>query len=357
MSPSEESAGSVLVVDDAPQICKALSDVLSASGYTVRTAPSGERALQIMDAVEFDLIITDLKMSGMSGMDLIDKVKARAPNMSVVILSGYGDMDDVIKAMRAGIDDYLKKPFSIDEVLEVVKREVKKSQTRGASASAVPTASAAGAQAGSTTPSSGRIYIFSPRDLEKIEAALANLRAHAAAESVLLIEEAGYVIAAKGTVAEKDVQALSSLIVGGRSMNNQLATLLGEGDGFSMNYLEGQRVSVYTTGLGQGLFLVIVVPKGTKQGVVWLYAKEAATEIDAIVKRASAEVQKESGKPVEEMDKVAIHQEMAQTLDNLFDEPLEETPGETETLSFEQAMQLGLLKNLDDTSNNSNFGA
>lgn len=57
-----DSAGSVLVVDDAPQICKALSDVLSTSGYAVRTAPSGERALQIMDATEFDLIITDLKM-------------------------------------------------------------------------------------------------------------------------------------------------------------------------------------------------------------------------------------------------------------------------------------------------------
>ena len=140
-----DSAGSIIVVDDAPQICKALSDVLTTSGYTVRTAPSGERALQIMDSTDFDLIITDLKMSGMSGMDLIEEVKQRAPNTSIVILSGFGDMDDVIKAMRAGIADYLKKPFSIDEVLEVVKREVKKAQTRAATPSvSVPTASTAG---------------------------------------------------------------------------------------------------------------------------------------------------------------------------------------------------------------------
>jgi len=344
----EENAGSVLVVDDAPQICKALSDVLTASGYAVRTAPSGERALQIMDTAEFDLIITDLKMSGMSGMDLIARVKERAPHVPVVILSGFGDMDDVIGAMRAGIADYLKKPFSIDEVLEVVRREVKKSRARAAAAST------SGARSDASTATAARaaprVYIFSPPDIEKIETALSKLRAQTAAESVLLIEEAGYVISAKGMVADKDVQALSSLIVGGRSMSNQLATLLGEGDGFAMNYLEGQRMSVYTTGLGQGLFLVIVVPKGTKQGVVWLYAKAAASEIDAIVQRAAREVQKESGQPVEQMDRAAMHQEMAQTLDNLFgEEAVEEALAETPTLTFEQAMQMGLLKNLEDS--------
>jgi DNA-binding response OmpR family regulator len=345
-----DSAGSVLVVDDAPQICKALSDVLTTSGYEVRTAPSGERALQIMDSTEFDLIITDLKMSGMSGMDLIEAVKQRAPNMSIVILSGFGDMDDVIKAMRAGIADYLKKPFSIDEVLEVVKREVRKTQARAAAPTApVAAASATGSAGTVPAPKSARVYIFSRPDLDKIELALTKLRAQTTAESVLLIEEAGYVIAAKGMVADKDVQALSSLIIGGRSMSDQLATLLGEGDGFAMNYLEGQRMSVYTTGLGQGLFLVVVVPKGTKQGVVWLYAKEAATEIDAIVRRAAAEVQEESGKPVEQMDQTAMREEMAQTLDKLFGEEIpDDEPVNTPTLSFEQAMQMGLLKNLEN---------
>ena len=344
MASSEESAGTILVVDDAPQILKALSDVLSASGYAVRTAPSGERALQIMESAQFDLIITDLKMSGMSGMDLIARVTDRAPNMPIVILSGFGDMDDVIKALRAGVADYLKKPFSIDEVLKVVQREVKKAQARPAGPAAL--AAATSPIGGDAAAKPQRVYIFSRQDLERIESSLSNLRAHAAAESVLLIEEAGYVIAAKGMVDDKDLQALSSLIVGGRSMSNQLATLLGEGDGFAMNYLEGQRVSVYTTGLGQGLFLVIVVPKGTKQGVVWLYAKEAATEIDAIVKRAATEIQNETGKPVEQLDRAVIHQEMAQSLPNLFEEPLEETPAETETLTFEQAMQMGLLKDL-----------
>jgi CheY-like chemotaxis protein/predicted regulator of Ras-like GTPase activity (Roadblock/LC7/MglB family) len=355
-----DSAGSVLVVDDSPQICKTLSDVLGMAGYTVRTAPSAERALQIMDSTSFDLIITDLKMSGMSGMDFVAMVKQRVPGLSIVILSGFGDMDDVIGAMRAGVADYIKKPFSIDEVLNVVKREVKKSPSRLGAAPASPppaatpapgfTLAPTGAPPAASTPAP-RVYIFSQTDLTRIDSVLSKLRAQATAEAVLLIEEAGYVIAAKGMVADKDLSALSSLVVSGRSMNNQLATLLGEGDGFAMNYLEGQRMSVYTTGLGRGLFLVIVVPKGTRQGVVWLYAKEAAAEIDVIVRKAAADVQKESGKTVEQMDKTAVRQEMAQTLDKLFDEEAieEEPPAETPTLTFEQAMQMGLLKNLDQS--------
>ena len=349
---AEESPETVLVVDDSPQICKTLTDVLGTAGYTVRSAPSAERALQIMESTAFDLVITDLKMSGMSGMDLLARLKERAPGVPVVILSGFGDMDSVIEAMRKGVADYIKKPFSIDEVLEVVKREVKKyrAQTAAAPLSAQTIAAApAGAPA---RPGGQRVYIFSQADLARIEAALSKLRAQATAEAVMLIEEAGYVITAKGLVGGKDVEALSSLIVGGRSMSNQLANLLGEGDGFAMNYFEGQRVSVYTTGLSRGLFLVVVVPKGTKQGVVWLYAKEAVTEIESIVQNAAREVQQESGKPVEQMDKAAVRQEMAQTLDNLFSEEAIEAAeqAETPTLTFEQALAMGLIKDLGGSS-------
>jgi len=106
----------ILVVDDSPQISKALSDLLSTSGYLVRTAPSAERALQILESVTFDLIITDLKMTGMTGIDLARQVLQKTPDLPVVILTGFGDMDSVITALRLGVADYLKKPFSIETV-------------------------------------------------------------------------------------------------------------------------------------------------------------------------------------------------------------------------------------------------
>ena len=74
----------------------------TASGYAVRTAPSAERALQILESATFDLIITDLKMTGMTGIDLAKQVLQKTPGLPVVILTGYGDMDSVIHAPAPG---------------------------------------------------------------------------------------------------------------------------------------------------------------------------------------------------------------------------------------------------------------
>jgi DNA-binding response OmpR family regulator len=368
----------ILVVDDSPQISKALSDLLSASGYVVRAAPSGERALQILETAAFDLIITDLKMTGMTGIDLAKKVQEKMPGLPVIILTGFGDMDSVISAMRLGVADYLKKPFSIDEVLSVVEREITKSKGRQA------TSSTTTAKAEEKPP---RLYLFAPRDLEQIEGVLSRLRAQATAESAMLVEQAGYVIAAKGLSSSGEVEPLSNLIASSRSSSASLASLLGEVQDFSTSYMEGQRVSVYTTSLGRALYLAVIVPKGTKQGLVWLYAKEAAVEIDRIVQRATDAMQTQLGHAVGAADTEKMRKELAdQKVENVFDrrrtpvsppprlertpppsnvstisfkkdrsqpdvmpsapEPaMEETPPAAD-ISFEEAMKLGLLANV-----------
>jgi DNA-binding response OmpR family regulator len=367
----------ILVVDDSPQISKALSDLLTASGYAVRTAPSAERALQILESAKFDLIITDLKMTGMTGIELAKQVLQKSPGLPVIILTGFGDMDSVISALRLGVADYLKKPFSIDEVMSVVEREIAKSKGRAAApVEARP------------TEKPPRLYIFGQRDLEQIEAVLSRLRAQATAESAMLVEQAGYVIAAKGMSSSGDVEPLSNLIATSRSTGATLASLLGEAQDFSTSYMEGQRVSVYTTSLGRGLYLAVIVPKGTKQGLVWLYAKEAAVEIDRIVQRATDAMQKQLGREVGSADAEALRQEMAdQRVENVFErrrtppppppkldrtpppanvstisfrkdraqpetrtetareEPVEET-APAPAITFEEAMKLGLLKDI-----------
>ena len=375
---ASEEPGKILVVDDSPQISRALNDLLSASGYEVRTAPSGERALQILESTAFDLIITDLKMTGMTGIDLARQVLQTTPGLPVVILTGFGDMDSVISALRLGVADYLKKPFSIDEVMSVVEREIARSRARRAAPA-------------ETKPAEKprRLYIFSRRDLEQIEAVLSQLRAQATAESAMLVEQAGYVIAAKGMSTGAEFEPLSSLISSSRSTSASLASLLGEEQDFSTSYMEGQRVSVYTTSLGRGLYLAVIVPKGTRQGLVWLYAKEAAVEIDRIVQRATAAMQNQLGHTVSATDAEGLRQEMAdQKVENVFErrrslpplpqrlertpppssvstisfrkdrpqpelkaevsreEPaVEEAPAAPE-ISFDEAVELGLLKDL-----------
>jgi len=371
---ASDEPNKILVVDDSPQISKALSDLLSASGYAVRTAPSAERALQILESAQFDLIITDLKMTGMTGIDLAKQVLQKWPKLPVVILTGFGDMDSVINALRLGVADYLKKPFSIDEVMSVVEREIGKSKDRQAAP--------AEARPSEKPP---RLYIFGQRDLEQIEAVLSRLRAQATAESAMLVEQAGYVIAAKGMSSGADVEPLSNLIASSRSTAASLASLLGETQDFSTSYMEGQRVSVYTTSLGRGLYLAVIVPKGTKQGLVWLYAKEAAVEIERMVQRATDAMQKQLGHTVGAVDAEALRKEMAdQKVENVFDRRrtppppppnLERTPPPANVstisfrkdrsraeaardesiveaaapvpgISFEEAMKLGLLKDI-----------
>jgi DNA-binding response OmpR family regulator len=362
-----EPLANILVVDDSEAICRALRDLLTMSGYAVRTAPSGERALQILETASMDLVITDLKMSGISGIQLLKKIKEKTPALPVVILTGFGDLDSVVEAMRSGVADYLKKPFSVNEVIQVTERELKRSKQLQAAA-AVPTAWAAPA---TTAPQPRRIFIFSAREADGIDKVLSALRAETTAESVLLIEETGHVISAKGISNERDMPSLAALVVASRSTTAQMASLLGEGESFALNYLEGQRVSVYSAAISQRLLLVVVVPKSVRQGAVWVYAKKAAAEIEKIVASAiqqpPAEERPPEKRPVEDRppekqppdvrpvegrapEKPAERPESVQQLDSLFSAETiaagEQLAQNVQTLTFEEAMARGLLGNM-----------
>jgi DNA-binding response OmpR family regulator len=342
-----EETSNILVVDDTEAICSALRDLLTMNGYAVRTAPSGERALQIMEGAQMDLIITDLKMGGMSGLDLLKRVKQTNPSLPVIILTGFGDMDSVIAAMRAGVADYLKKPFSVNEVLEVVRRELRQASFV-APRLATPQVYAPGTpeEPGERPP---RLYLFSIEDLGRIERTLSELRAQVTAESVLLLEESGYVISAKGTFNESELPVLTTLIVGGRTTTAKLARMLGEEQAFSMNYLEGQRLSVYTASLGKGLFLVLMVPKYVKQGAVWLYAKKATGEIEKLAERALEQVARLKKTGPLGPSRAELRQELSAQTDNVFGRELEEQAepsAPVQTLTFEEAMKQGLMGNM-----------
>jgi DNA-binding response OmpR family regulator len=348
----DEPLANILVVDDSEAICKALRDVLTMSGYAVRTAPSGERALQILETAQMDLIISDLKMSGMSGIQLLKKVKEKTPSLPFIILSGFGDMDSVIEAMHNGVADYLKKPFSVNEVIEVTARELKRSKQVQAAAVLAATTAATAAPTSMDKPP--HVYIFSTRDVERIDGALSELRAQTTAESVLLIEQAGYVISAKGMLSESDLPSLAALVVASRATTSQLASLLGESGSFALHYLEGQRVAVYTAGVGSGLFLVVVVPRTVKQGAVWVYTKKATSEIEKMAAGAAAQAAAAApaaaGKPP--LDSTALRAEMAtQQLDNLFSEQTVSAGADltdsVQTLTFEEALARGLLGNMN----------
>ena len=107
---------SILLIDDDPIITAGTGGDLEENGYAVTTTDSGEKAIEWLKKISFDLIITDLAMSPMNGIEVVKKAKEINPEMMVIILTGFGDMDSVIEAMRFDADDFILKPCDPGEM-------------------------------------------------------------------------------------------------------------------------------------------------------------------------------------------------------------------------------------------------
>ncbi|MBW1783622.1 MAG: response regulator [Deltaproteobacteria bacterium] len=122
---------SILLVDDDPIIVAGTGSDLEEKGYTVTTADSGGKAIELLNQFPFDLVITDLVMAPMNGIDVLKRAKEINPEVMVMILTGFGDMTSAIDALRLDADDYMLKPcepeemyFRVSHCLE--KRELKR---------------------------------------------------------------------------------------------------------------------------------------------------------------------------------------------------------------------------------------
>ncbi len=112
----------ILVVDDERDICRALEFLLSREGYKVATAYSGQDALKKIETEEFDLVMTDLKMEGITGMEVLEKATVMRPNLIVVIMTAFASVESAVEAMKKGAGDYIVKPFINEDVKMTIKR-------------------------------------------------------------------------------------------------------------------------------------------------------------------------------------------------------------------------------------------
>lgn len=112
----------ILVVDDERVIREILSDFLGLEGYVVRTVEDGVQALEELQKRSYNLVISDLKMPKMSGLELIEKITELGIPVLTVIMTGFGTVETAIEAMKHGAYDYILKPFKVEEVIHIVKR-------------------------------------------------------------------------------------------------------------------------------------------------------------------------------------------------------------------------------------------
>ncbi len=109
----------VLVIDDDAVVGRSFDRVLSEKGYEVSTVQSGEEALDSIENTEFDVVFTDIKMPGMDGLEVTERIKARCPWTPVVVITGYGSADNEAKASVLGVSGFVHKPLT-PEIIESI---------------------------------------------------------------------------------------------------------------------------------------------------------------------------------------------------------------------------------------------
>lgn len=112
----------ILIIDDEKNIREGLGTALELEGYDVKLAENGEIGLKLIEKGDIDLVITDLRMPGISGEEVIAKVAGESPGIPVIVLTGHGSIDSAVTAMRNGAYDFLTKPLNLDRLILIVKR-------------------------------------------------------------------------------------------------------------------------------------------------------------------------------------------------------------------------------------------
>ncbi len=121
---------SILIADDEESIRHVLTILLTDRGYEARAVADGEQALRELAARDYDALVTDVRMPGMSGLELVPRALGLVPELTIIVMSAYGSHELALEAMKAGAYDYLGKPFRPDEVLLVLRKAEERERLR-----------------------------------------------------------------------------------------------------------------------------------------------------------------------------------------------------------------------------------
>ena len=122
-------AEKMLIIDDEEIVLKSCRKIFEAEGFEVTTTTNPQEGLNLVSGKSFDVILVDWMMPGFDGMDVVEELDKRSPNSAMVMISGYPSVGRATEAMKRGAMDYLAKPFKHEEVIEVVKKAVRRKVT------------------------------------------------------------------------------------------------------------------------------------------------------------------------------------------------------------------------------------
>jgi DNA-binding NtrC family response regulator len=128
LSAAGRAAGRVLIVDDEQHAKEALEDLLEDEGYTIASANDGQEALEMIESFEPEVVVTDLKMPRMDGLELLARGKALDPHVAFVVMTAFGTIDTAVEAIKRGAENYLTKPLDLDALTALIERALEKAR-------------------------------------------------------------------------------------------------------------------------------------------------------------------------------------------------------------------------------------
>ncbi len=251
----------ILIAHDEPSVAAFLKKVLERSNqtYRVTVVESGEEALQAISKEDVDLMVTDLRMPGISGLELIRQVKTSSPETRSILVTAYGSSAIEEEARSLGVAGYISKPLKVDVLMKAVQR-------------ALP----------DEAMSQPGLVILSDQTFEEITKHLEELRREIGAQSIHLADMLGQRLAQAGGQLGPDPSALLSLLAGGFATARGLAEYFGSGNAINLNFHEGARYEIYSANVGEDFFLAIVYDRkaqASRIGLVWLYTRRAVESL------------------------------------------------------------------------------
>ena len=252
----------VLIVDDEESILSVLKRSIEKldSNYEVLTTDNGQSALRLLNSMTIDLVVTDYRMAGMNGLELLEKIKSISPSTQVVMITAFGGNQLEAEARKRQAYGYLTKPLEVSEFQNIVRNAL-----------------------GDLAISRPGILVLSDTCYQEISASIKSLVQDIGALSVFLTDVSGHIIVKDGIVEDIPVGEIASLLSGSMAGLTEAGTLLdNDSDTINMTYREGVQHNLYAINVGINLLLIILIEKSlysSKLGSVWHYAHRTAVKL------------------------------------------------------------------------------
>ncbi len=289
----------ILLVEDHLSTLDLLRSMLeySSSGRQILGVPSAEEGLLAIRQAPFDLLICDVRLPGMSGFDLVRKVRSIQPELPVIMITGYASPESEQEARRLGVGHYFAKPMDMAALLAAIEIVLAKPEQRSSALGSEPVVTAAEEvkHRDMTRPS------LPQREQGQIERRLTTLQSDTGAQQVILADLAAEVVAAVGESSGLDLLDLTPQLA--RSMNGSLrvAQELGGAEPFAVQYQAGQRHDVYSVNVGSRSFIALMFADQTRRGrigTVWVFAQRAVKDLKTLLELQGAREQREAKEQV-----------------------------------------------------------